>query len=152
MAREQSRALFFAERAERARDEKAIVGILFGLPLSDARIVRMQRWPQTDQSYELGSFTPDRVYSYDQKFYAAQSVEQKMIQVSIYTSDDDQLVFSFVPARAWDFWGICWESDTYNIWTQSGDIGVYCYKYDDMRWIRDEDAKRPDDIISKYDD
>lgn len=66
-------------------------------------------------------------------------------------TETDQLVSSFYPARARDFWGICWENDSYNIWTQSGDIGVYCYKYEEMQWKRDESAQRPDYIISKYD-
>lgn len=47
--------------------------------------------------------------------------------------------------------GICWENDTYNIWTQSADIGIYCYKYENGQWERDESAIRPKYIISKYD-
>ncbi len=107
------------------------------------------------------SFTADKTYSYDEKFYAVQEVEEDYLpgadtpsyytKVSIYEAETDIPVFSFCPARARDFWGICWENDTYNIWTQSGDIGVYCYKYEDMQWKRDESAKRPSYIISKYD-
>lgn len=106
-----------------------------------------------------GSFTPDKTYSYDEKYYALQEVKEEpylddnvsYIEVFIYEAETDNLVFCFCPARAMDFWGICWENDTYNIWTQSGDIGVYCYKYEDMEWKRDESAQRPEYIISKYD-
>lgn len=74
-----------------------------------------------------------------------------VIVVSIYDAETDEFVGDFCPARARDFWGICWESDSYNIWTQSADIGIYCYVYEDGRWIRDENAVRPEDIVSKYD-
>lgn len=72
------------------------------------------------------------------------------IVVSIYDAETDEFVGGFCPARSRDFWGICWESDTYNIWTQSADIGIYCYVYQDGKWIRDENAVKPEDIVSKY--
>ncbi len=102
-----------------------------------------------------GSFTPDKTYSYDEKYYALQSVvegeEARMIRVSVYLADADQLVAEFEPARAWDFWGICWERDTYHIWTQSSDIGIRCYAYQDGVWALDEDSDRPSYIRSRYD-
>lgn len=112
--------------------------------------------PEADSTFESwGSFTPDKTYSYDEKYYAIQEVELlndiRYIKVCIYETETDTPVNSFYPARAWDFWGICWENDTYNIWTQSADIGVYCYKFEDMQWLRDESAQRPEYIISKYD-
>ena len=73
-------------------------------------------------------------------------------KVCIYETGTEEKVFEFYTERARDFWGICWESDTYNIWIQSGDTGVYCYRYEDERWIRDDSAERPEDIHSKYDD
>lgn len=109
-------------------------------------------------SESWGSFTADKTYSYDEKYYAVQKVEDDIygdgvayIKVSIYETETDTLVDEFYPARAWDFWGICWENDTYNIWTQSADIGIYCYKYEDMQWQKDESAERPEYIISKWD-
>ena len=113
---------------------------------------------ETEITFEdWGSFRPDKTYSYDRKYYALQEVlwddyDGRYISVDVYLSENDSKIYSFVPARARDFWGICWESDTYNIWTQSGDIGVYCYKYENDTWIKDEDAIRPPDVISKYDD
>lgn len=124
-------------------------------------IVRLLQWyasPDRWVTYEevYGSFTPDKTYSYDEVFYAVQEVEKdndiRYIKVCIYEADTDALVYSFYPARARDFWGICWESDSYNIWTQSGDIGVFCYRYDNRRWMIDETAVRPADIVSVYDD
>ena len=115
--------------------------------------------PAEKTTFELwGSFTADKTYSYDEKYYAIQEVEEnpetgwRYIRVSIYETETDALVDSFCPARARDFWGICWENDTYNIWTQSADIGIYCYKCENMQWQIDESAQRPDYIISKYDD
>lgn len=102
------------------------------------------------------SFTTGTADSYDGKYYAIQETVENMgtdyIEVSIYNAENDEFVFSFTPARAGDFHGICWESDTYNIWIQSADVGVLCYKYDNMQWNLDESAERPEDIISKYDD
>lgn len=115
--------------------------------------------PETEDTFEQwGSFTPDKTYSYDEKYYALQEVEKNyidgfnFIKVCIYETETDTLVSYFYPARSMDFWGICWENDTYNIWIQSGDIGIYCYKYDNKEWKKDTSADRPNYIISKYDD
>ena len=102
-----------------------------------------------------GSFTPYKTYSYDNKYYAVQTVDEEspwpVIVVSVYDAETDELIADFSPARSWDFWGICWESDSYNIWTQSADIGIYCYVYQDGQWVIDRNAERPEDIVSKYD-
>lgn len=98
-----------------------------------------------------GSYTYKKTYSYDHKLYAVQTVEDSMIVVTVYKTDSNEEVGNFIPARAFDFWGICWERDSYNIWTQSADIGDYCYKYVDGKWICDGMIP-PDYIISKYDE
>lgn len=89
------------------------------------------------------------------KYYAVQTVDKEapwpVIVVSVYDAETDEFIADFSPARSQDFWGICWESDSYNIWTQSADIGIYCYIYQDDKWVRDENAERPEDIVSKYD-
>lgn len=100
---------------------------------------------------EWGSFSPNKTTSYDNKYYALQTVnDNDYIVVTIYETETDEEVYSFSPARALDFWGICWESDTYNIWIQSSDIGDYCYKYDNDTWILDEEAEMPDYIITRH--
>ena len=102
-----------------------------------------------------GSFTIGKTYSFDNAFYALQTVEEvdgtNHVTVTVFSSENDEAVFSFTPARASDFWGICWETDTYNIWIQSGDIGVICYAYADGKWEINPTAIRPDSIVSKYD-
>ena len=102
-----------------------------------------------------GSFTAEKSFSYDKVFYAVQSVDQRedasYIVVDIYKTEKNEKIYSFSPARASDFWGICWENDTYNIWIQSADIGVLCYAYQDGCWDLIENAVKPKEIISKYD-
>ncbi len=111
----------------------------------------------TAKEQKWGSFTSEDIYSYDKKYVAEQTITEenktqvRYVKVSIIDTDNKKEVFSFIPARAGDFWGICWESDSYNIWIQSGDIGVICYKCEDEIWVQDESAIRPDDIVSKYD-
>ena len=104
---------------------------------------------------DWGSFSPNKTQSYDNKYYAVQNNEESddgnFVVVNIYATKDDEFIFSFVPARAMDFWGICWENDTYNIWIQSADIGTICYKYKDNEWVPDDEAIKPDYIKSKYD-
>ena len=109
---------------------------------------------------DWGSFTPEDIYSYDKKYVAVQTVETeeysrttkvRYVRVTIMDANREKEIFSFIPARARDFWGICWESDSYNIWTQSGDVGVFCYQYEDETWVRNESAVRPEEIVSKYD-
>lgn len=110
---------------------------------------------QTVQAENWGSFTAEKAYSCDGAFYAVQSTEeQNSIEyavVSIYATENNERLFSFAPARASDFWGVCWEQDTYDLWIQSGDIGVLCYQYNDSRWSMVQSKIRPDNIVSKYD-
>lgn len=141
----------------RARKAFWFIAILVLLALSS--VFSHQEVSEENQEVSVekwGSFTPYKTYSYDNRFYAVQTVEKgemaSYIVVSIYEAETDEFVGSFCPARSRDFWGICWESDTYNIWTQSADMGIYCYAYQDGQWIRIENAVRPKDIVSKYDD
>jgi|GEM_PF-2889294 len=97
-----------------------------------------------------GSFTDGAAISYDGKFFAVYDVDND-VTVTVFDSETGDDVYSFIPARAVDFYGICWEMDSYNIWIQSGDVGVQCYRYEDGVWSLDESAVRPDYIISIYD-
>ena len=131
----------------------SIVGIILFLCI----LFLLSRCTNETASESWGSFTSSLTYSYDEKYYAVQEVDDTLgqgiryIKVCIYETETNTLISYFYPARARDFWGICWENDTYNIWTQSADVGIYCYKYEDMQWERDESAVRPEYIISKYD-
>ncbi|MBP5262228.1 MAG: hypothetical protein J6Z43_08900 [Clostridiales bacterium] len=101
-------------------------------------------------SVTINCFTTSPTYSYDHKYKAVSSINGEMIEISVYSEEGDLIGF-FEPCRKTDFWGICWENDSYSIWVQSGDTGVICYRNEDDSWVRDEDAERPDHIISKYD-
>ena len=97
---------------------------------------------------QYGSFTIKKTSSYDGKYYAYMTQHDDMIVVNIYSADDEE-VFTFEPCRKSDFWGICWENDSYNMWVQSGDVGIICYTMTDEVWSIDNDVVRPDYIISK---
>lgn len=116
---------------------------------------RFEEITNRSETKQWGSFTAEKTYSYDETFYAVQSVDKKedasYIVVNVYKTENDEKVYSFSPARASDFWGICWEDTTYNIWIQSADVGVLCYEYQNDHWNLNEKAIRPDEIISKYD-
>ena len=106
-----------------------------------------------DSSKEFwGSYTAEKTYSYDHKLYAIQTVNDNMIIVTVYNAETDEELNYFSPARASDFWGICWEKDSYNIWTQSADIGTYCFEYRNEKWICNDSIKKPNYIISRYDE
>ena len=109
----------------------------------------------TNKERQWGSFTAEKTNSFDDVFYALQTVEEKddasYIVVDVYKTENDEKIYSFSPARASDFWGICWEETTYNIWIQSADVGVLCYEYQDGCWGLNKNAVRPKEIISKYD-
>lgn len=119
-----------------------------------------QEEKQEETQEEWESFTAEDCCSYDGRYLAKQTVEINesvdiiYVKVNIYDSKSNELLDSFYAGRAWDFWGICWERDSYNIWVQSGDTGVTCYLSEDGKWLRDvlNSVERPADIISKYDD
>ena len=75
----------------------------------------------------------------------------KVIRIDIYDNDTGELADSFIADRAFDFWGICWEEGTYNLWIQSGDVGTYCYEEIDGKWEENHDRPKPESIISRYD-
>ena len=99
---------------------------------------------------EYGSFSPERAYSYDKQYFTTIIDGGDDVIVMIYDKNHD-VVCSFSPCRKSDFWGVCWENDNYNLWIQSGDIGVVCYSPKGKKWVLNSDAVRPDYIVSKYD-
>ena len=46
--------------------------------------------------------------------------------------------------RAFDFHWVVWENENYNFWLKSGDIGTFCYEFQNNNetWIRYEVAKK----------
>ena len=105
-----------------------------------------------------GSYTAEKTYSCDRKYYALQTVEQlennslRMVKVTVCLTENDEPAAEFMTARAWDFWGICWERDSYNIWVQSGDMEVPCFEYRDGTWQKNPDMMTPPSyIIGRWD-
>lgn len=104
---------------------------------------------------EYGSFSPYDVESFDGRFVAKQEVERlgdvRYVRVYVYDKESGVLEGDFWAERAWDFWGICWENDSYDIWIQSADVGIYCYRYQDGEWRRDNyNTERPAYIVSRW--
>lgn len=131
--------------------------LLLGTVYALAQVWLVNNYAPAYDPEEYGSFTPEDAYSYDGRLLAHQKVvkmyDMRYITVEITDSETGELVGSFSPARAWDFWGICWEKDSYNIWIQSSDIGIYCYRYENGEWVCDwSNTERPDYIISRYDE
>ena len=93
-----------------------------------------------DDPAEYGSFTSKTAVSSDGRYSARQTAvrmdgaEEKIIRIDIHDNVTGELADSFFAERAFDFWGICWEEDTYNLWIQSGDVGVYCFEYTNGKW------------------
>ncbi len=98
-----------------------------------------------------GSFTPEKTYSFDRRSYALQTVSDQRIVVTVYDAETQEATGSFSPARASDFWGVCWEKDALNLWTQSADVGLQCFSCQNGQWVRNDQAVLPDYIVSKYD-
>lgn len=103
-----------------------------------------------------GSFTagvPGRVDSFDGKYFAEQSVTRpegekaNWVQVTVYDAETKAEVGGFLAQRAFDFLGICWAPDSYDIWVSSGDVGAYRMRYDDGAWVEDRDAPLPEGMV-----
>ena len=105
-------------------------------------------YPPVADNY--GSFSTDTTYSFDKALRFEISDVESMIKIIIYRNDDNTEMFCFKPVRKWDFWGCCWENENYNLWIQSGDVGVLCYEYNGVDWKLKPNAKKPSYIVTKY--
>lgn len=112
--------------------------------------------PQSSAPEYWGFFTNGPVISSDGLYRAEHAAIKpdgsnvSVIQVKVYDNNTNELLDSFVPARAWDIWGVCWEDGTHRIWIQSADIGIYCYELQNGHWVLNEDIERPATIVSKW--
>ncbi|MBQ4075647.1 MAG: hypothetical protein IJD39_10665 [Clostridia bacterium] len=113
--------------------------------------------PQSTAPEYWGSFTNGPVISSDGLYRAEHTATKQdgsnvsAILVNVYDNNTNELLDSFYPARALDFWGICWEDGTHRIWIQSADIGIHCYELQNGRWVLNKDIERPNTIVSKWD-
>lgn len=107
------------------------------------------------RSVRQGSFVsgiPGRVESADGKYYAEQSLEkaadsrENAVKVTVYDAGTKAVAGEFLTRRAYDFMGICWAPEGYDIWVQSGDAGVYRMRFEDGAWVEDHDGALPEGI------
>lgn len=109
------------------------------------------RAPEEDQAAAntYGSFHTETVSSFDGQLRLEIEDKSPMIVINVFHEKDNALLYSFEAVRKWDFWGVCFEKDNYNIWVQSSDTGTICYQYDDGEWRYNPSAVKPAYIISK---
>ena len=105
-----------------------------------------------------GSFVsgiPGRVESFDGRYYAEQSLEKAdgsrddRVKVTVFEAATKTVAGEFLTQRAFDFIGICWAPEGYDIWVNSGDVGVYRMRYEDGAWAEDPGAELPEGISLK---
>jgi len=99
---------------------------------------------------EYGSFTIERTYSFDKKYYAECVINNASVRIDVFERATNRKIFDFTPCRKSDFWGICWEYDNYNLWIQSSDIGTVCYSFNGEEWEKNNDAVRPGYIVTRH--
>lgn len=99
----------------------------------------------TEKQFEM--FTTDMTPSYDNKYFAIMGVKSEndtFLAIINVFSDIGDAVFSFTVGNIDNFFGICWERDTYNIWILSADKGMTCYEYNNEEWVLNESASLPE--------
>jgi hypothetical protein len=107
--------------------------------------------PAVQEDY--GSFTLSKTYCYNEEYYAKTTSFKnddgaQMTVVDIYLATNDVIKCSIVTDAESEFWGFCWEKDSYNIWIQTSK-GISCYKKGNYEWTIDETAQKPDYIVEK---
>ncbi len=114
--------------------------------------------PTEDELFEdFGSFTYLPTESYDGRYRAELNIERRdgdlATTVYVYITDTESGETAEVirSERAYDFWGICWDKSSYDIYVQSSDVGTYALRYKDGAWQKDPKAEIPDYIVSRVD-
>ena len=95
---------------------------------------------------EFGSFTRDKTYSYDGKYYVAK-FDPSFHEIDIYSSNG--YVDAIILPNPGDYYGVCWEKDSYNLWIQEENGDILCYNMADEKWFLNENAVKPDYIICR---
>ena len=103
--------------------------------------------PEIDSN---SSFTNKKTFSYDRKYYVKVLDSDRKTKIVIF-SEGNEVLTNFKPCDARKFQGYCWAEDSYDIWIQASDIGLVCYSLEGDEWVLNENAVKPDSIISKYD-
>ena len=114
-------------------------------------IEKVRKDDKENKEKEYGSFTIDRTYSHDKKYYAECVTRSTgAVYIEVYESASKLRKSSFNACRSSDFWGICWEYDNYNLWIASADIGYICYSFNGEEWVRNNEAVKPGYIIGRW--
>ena len=96
---------------------------------------------------QIEMFTTNMAASFDGKYYAIIGVkmenDETLAVVNVFSETGDS-IYSFTSGNVDNFFGVCWEKDTYNIWTLSLDKGMTCHEYDNEEWTLNESAALPD--------
>ena len=113
--------------------------------------------PTEEELFEdFGSFTYLPTDSYDGRYRAELNIERRegdlatTVYVFITDTEGDEIAQVIRSERAYDFWGICWEYDNYNLWIQSSDIGTVCYSFNGEEWEKNNEAVKPDYIVTRH--
>lgn len=116
-------------------------------------LILLYNWGESLPVYRIyGSFEiTDKLYSYDEKYYACQGIIENEVVILIFDSSTKNVVETFHPCRSRDFYGMCWENDSYDLWIDSHDIGILCFEENDLEWVHNPDAEQPDYIVSRRD-
>ena len=99
-----------------------------------------------DEETNDSVFQTETIHSFDGRLRVDIDATEMMVRLDITDEESGELLYSFSPVRRWDFWGICFETDSYNLWVKSGDVGILCYEYDGETWQYNPDAVMPDYI------
>ncbi len=87
-------------------------------------------------------------YSFDLTYYLTQEYEDGKVNIRIYTSIDDELVFELEPFSSTGYHGTVWEYDRNAFWIKSDDIGTFCIELVDGEWVENRDRQLPEYIRS----
>ena len=101
---------------------------------------------------QLSQFTTDMTPCHDKKYYiimGANIKDDTLVSVINIYSDIGDMVYSFEAGNVDNFRGVCWEKDSYNIWTLTGDNTLRCYKFSDNKWQLEKDALIPEYMLKK---
>lgn len=103
---------------------------------------------EEDHLKRYGSFTIDFTSSYDEKYtvHIIRAGDNRTVQIQAPDIKDTTMIGSFAKK---DFYGVCWDKDSYDIWVQLKKEGIICYRFDDGEWEEDPEAEVPDYIIPR---
>ncbi len=108
----------------------------------------IERYPEEFDSYD-GKYTLQTLVEYDE------SVPIHYVNILIVDNVIGEEVLSIERVyRVFDFHWAVWETDSYNFWLKSGDIGTFYYEYqEDGTWKKYSLAEIPyEDIIEHLPD